>query len=86
MMDLAGKRDHLAGGGAHARLSEITFGRGTQRELVDDNLANCTSAHIDHLPDGSQRATMEWKNLVWYKKHGALTVRVTVEFAPEARL
>ena len=48
MMDLAGKRDHLAGGGAHARLWEITFGRGTQRELVDNNLANCKSAHIDH--------------------------------------
>lgn len=77
MRDMKGGVDHLAPN--VDTLWSLEFGRGTQREIVDNQHARCTGANVTALSDGTQIAEIEWKNIVWYKEPNALSVRVRVE-------
>ena len=65
-------------------LWEVTLGRGTQREKVDNNYAPCNYALLESLPDGGHRATLEWNDLHWWLQDRMLSIRVTVDLPPDS--
>ena len=60
-------------------LWEVAFGKGRQIERITNNYKPCNYARIENLPNGSQRAVMEWNELRWWLEDSVVTVQVTVE-------
>jgi hypothetical protein len=84
LVDLATGRNHLAETGGKRLLWQVTLGRGTLTRTADNNYRPATYARLETLPDGVRRAVMEWNDLRWWLEDKALTVRVTVELAPDS--
>ena len=79
MKDLATGANHVQVTGEKAALWEIVFDSAAERQTLSSTQTPCTSAKVEKLPDGSQRATFEWADLDLESKKGIVSVRVTVE-------
>jgi len=58
---------------------EIAFCKGTQVQRINNNYKPCNYARIENLPNGSQRAVMEWNELRWWEEDSVVTIQMTVE-------
>jgi hypothetical protein len=60
-------------------LWEVAFGRGTLIRRITNNYKPCNHARIEKLPDGGQRAVLEWNDLRFWLEDRAVSVHVVVE-------
>jgi len=67
-------------------LWQVTLGRGTQREELDNNYAPCNFARMEELPGGGRRAILEWNDLHWWLQDRMLSIRVTVDLPPDSAI
>jgi len=84
MIGSAGGFNHIGPVEGKHLLWEVSFGRGTQVRPLNNNTKPCTYARIDQMPDGAQRAVMEWNDLRWWLEDRSVTVRVTVELPADS--
>lgn len=82
MTDLATGFQHIRKDAGPASLWEITFGTGTQRRKVTNTNVPCSRATLETLSDATQRLTLEWNDINWYKEPAALSVRATADLRP----
>jgi hypothetical protein len=79
MVDLQTEHNHIVEVDGKHLLWELALGVGRQIYTISNNYQPCSKAHIDQLPNGAQRAVMEWKNLRWWNEDEMVTIRVTVD-------
>jgi len=79
MVDLQTEHNHIQEVEGKHLLWEVALGVGRQIYTISNNYKPCSRAFIEDLPDGAQRAVMEWSKLRWWNENGIVTVRVTVE-------
>ncbi len=79
MVDKATWTNHVQAPGKDYMLWEILLRRGSQEERLTNLGVNCTSAAVENLPGGGQRATMKWEGIAFWREDSALAVTVTVE-------
>ena len=84
MVDLVSGVNHVQPVDGKHLLWQVTLGRGTQREKVDNNYAPCNFARVEELPGGAQRATLEWNDLHWWLQDRMLSIRVTVDLPADS--
>jgi len=82
MIDLATGRNHIQAVEGKHLLWEVALGRGRQIYTITNNYKPCTYARVESLPEGRQRAVMEWNDLRWWNEDKAVTVQVSVELPP----
>lgn len=79
MIDKASGLNHVQESKSAYALWELMLSAGTQeKELMNDDHP-ATGARIENMPDGAQRAVLEWKSLDWRREKGALSITVTVD-------
>ena len=84
MVDLQSGVNHIQPVTGKHLLWQVTLGRGTQREKLDNNYAPCNYARIEKLPRGGQRAILEWNDLHWWLQDRILSIRATVDLPPDS--
>ena len=84
MVDLESGVNHIRPVEGKHRLWQVTLGRGTQRESLDNNYAPCNFARVEELPGGGQRALLEWNDLHWWLQDRMLSIRVIVDLPPDS--
>lgn len=82
MTDLVSHFQHVRKDAGPGSLWSLTFGTGTQRRIVTNTNAPCSRATLETLANATQRLTLEWNEVTWYKEPGALSVRATVDLKP----
>lgn len=79
MVDLRTKHNHIQEVQGKHLLWEVALGVGRQIYTITNNYQACSRAFVKELPNGIQRAVMEWKDLRWWNEDEVVTVRITVE-------
>jgi len=79
MVDLRTNCNHVRDVDGKHLLWEVAFGVGRQIYTITNNYRPCNNAFIEELPEGGQRAVMEWNDLRWWNEDEVVTIRVTVE-------
>lgn len=82
MTDLKTGYDHILPVKGKHLLWEVVFGKGMQRGSITNNYQPCNFASVEKLPDGTQRAVLEWNNMRWWKENNAVSVRVIIDLPP----
>jgi hypothetical protein len=83
MTDLKTGRNHIQTVSGKHLLWEVAFGVGRQIYTITNNYKPCSNAYIEALPDGRQRAAMEWNDMRWWNEDRLATVRITVELTKD---
>jgi hypothetical protein len=84
MVDLQSGRNHIGKTESKHLLWEVALGAGTQLQKITNNYKPCNYAVLETLPDGTQRAILEWNDLRWWIEDAVLSVRLTVELPPDS--
>lgn len=84
MIDRASGLNHVAAVEGKHLLWEIAFGKGTQVRPITNNYKPATYACKERMPDGGERAVLEWNDMRWWLENGAVTVRVTVDLPADS--
>jgi Domain of unknown function (DUF6259) len=84
LIDVASGENHIHSVEGKHLLWQLMLGRGTLSETMDNNRKPCTYARIETLTGGVRRAVMEWNDLRWWLEDNAVSVRVTVDLAPDS--
>ena len=84
LVDLQSGVNHIQPVKGKHLLWEVTLGRGTQREKVDNNYAPCSYVRVESLAGGGQRAILEWNDLHWWLQDHMLSIRVTVDLPADS--
>ncbi len=79
MIDLRTNCNHIQDIDGKHLLWEVAFGVGRQIYTITNNYRPCSNAFIEELPEGGQRAVMEWNDLRWWNEDEVVTIRVTVD-------
>ena len=79
MVDLQTGYNHIEQIDGKHLLWEVAFGVGRQIYTITNNYKPCGDAYIEKLPNGGQKAVLEWKDLRWWNEDKVVTIRVTVE-------
>ena len=79
MVDLQTQYNHIQDVDGKHLLWEVAFGVGRQIYTITNNYRPCSNTFIEKLPNGAQRAVMEWNDLRWWNEDAVVTIRVTVE-------
>lgn len=79
MTDLATNYNHINPVNGKHLLWEIAFAKGNQIYTITNNYKPCSFATLENLPDGGQRAVMEWNRLRWWEEDDAVSVTIVVE-------
>ncbi|MGM0573413.1 MAG: DUF6259 domain-containing protein [Bacteroidota bacterium] len=79
MTDLSGNTEHIRQVDGKHLLWEIAFARGKQLYTITNNYKPCSYASIETLPDGTQRAIMQWNRLRWWNENDIISVTVSIE-------
>ena len=84
MIDRVSGMNHIGKVKDKHLLWEIGFAKGTRVWRITNNYKPCNYAHIENLPDGGQRAVLEWNDLRWYLEDRVVTIQVTVELPKDS--
>ena len=84
LVDLQSGVNHIQPVKEKHLLWQVALGRGTQIEKITNNYAPCSYARQEELPGGLQCAVLEWNDLKWWHEDRVLSVRVTVDLAPDS--
>jgi len=79
MTDLKTGCNHIQDVSGKHLLWEVAFGVGRQIYTITNNYKPCDNAYVETLPDGLQRAVMEWNDMRWWNEDRVVTVRIAVE-------
>ena len=79
MVDLQTRYNHIQNVDGKHLLWEVAFGVGRQIYTITNNYRPCSNTFVEKLPNGAQRAVMEWNDLRWWNEDAVVTIRVTVE-------
>jgi hypothetical protein len=84
LVDLQSGVNHIQPVKGKHLLWEVTLGRGTQHEKLNNNYAPCNYARVEELSGGGRRAILEWNDLHWWLQDRMLSIRVTVDLPPDS--
>ncbi len=79
MVDLRTGYNHIEEIDGKHLLWEVAFGVGRQIYTITNNYKTCSDAYIEKLPNGGQKAVLEWNDLRWWNEDKVVTIQVTVE-------
>ena len=79
MTDLGTKVNHIPASDANATLWELTFYRDGQKRSLSSTQVACTGNNVERLTNGTQRASLQWRNIDWEGEANIVSVRVMVE-------
>ncbi len=84
MEDRATGFNHIAAVEGKHLLWEVAWGVGRQIYTITNNYKPCTRAEIKILPDGTQRAVMEWVDLRWWLEDEVISIVTTMDLPPDS--
>ena len=79
MVDLRTGYNHIEDIDGKHLLWEVAFGVGRQIYTITNNYKPCSDAYIEKLPNGGQKAVLEWKDLRWWNEDKVVIIQVAVE-------
>ena len=79
MIDRASGTNHIKDVEGKHLLWEVAFGVGRQIYTITNNYRPCNYAYTLNLPDGGQRAVMEWNEARWWIEDSVVTVQVIID-------
>ncbi|MCL5019528.1 MAG: DUF6259 domain-containing protein [Patescibacteria group bacterium] len=84
MIDLKSGKNHVYSTGRPHLLWELIFRRGMQTERLTSAQYSASSYKISTLPGGTQRATIVWDGITFWREKNAIVVTVTVDLPKES--
>jgi len=79
MRDLNSNYEHITAVNGKHLLWEVAFAKGRQIYTITNNYKSCSFASVEKLPDGTQRAVLQWNRMRWWEEDDAVSVTVIIE-------
>ena len=78
MKDLKSNQEHINSVNGKHLLWEVAFAKGRQIYTITNNYKSCSYASIEKLPNGTERAVLQWNRLRWWEEDDAVSVTVII--------
>lgn len=79
MKDLKSNQEHINSVNGKHLLWEVAFAKGRQIYTITNNYKSCSFASLEKLPNGTERAVLQWNRLRWWEEDDAVSITVIIE-------